>query len=128
MDALWSVMPLVLPFIQNGKIRALAVASEKRSAFLPSIPTMGEAGWPGVIGTSWNGVMAPAGTPKEIVVRLNAEIRRALSAADIRERYTALGMESFEENTPESFGAFMHADAVKWNGVIKTAKIKLDSF
>lgn len=127
-DALWSVMPLVLPFIQNGKIRALAVAGEKRSAFLPSIPTMGEAGWPGVIGTSWNGVVAPAGTPKEIVVRLNAEIRRALSAADIRERYTALGMESFEENTPESFAAFMRADAVKWNGVIKTAKIKLDSF
>jgi tripartite-type tricarboxylate transporter receptor subunit TctC len=61
-------------------------------------------------------------------VRLNAEIRRALSAADIRERYTALGMESFEENTPESFGAFMRADAVNWKGVIKTAKIKLDSF
>lgn len=127
-DALWSVLPLVLPFIQNGKVRALAVASETRSTFLPNIPTMGEAGWAGVVGTAWNGVVAPAGTPKEIVVRLNADIRRALSAADVRERYAALGMEPFKESTPESFGAYMRAETVKWGGVIKTAKIKLDSF
>jgi tripartite-type tricarboxylate transporter receptor subunit TctC len=125
-DALWSVVPVVLPFTQNGKLRALAVASEKRSVFLRNIPTTIEAGWSGVIGTAWNGVVAPAGTPKDIILRLNAEIQRALSSADIRERYTALGMESFEENTPESFGAFMHAESVKWARVIETAKITAD--
>jgi tripartite-type tricarboxylate transporter receptor subunit TctC len=127
-DALWGVLPIILPFTQNGKLRALAVASEKRSIFLPNIPTTAEAGWPGVVGTAWNGVVAPTHTPKEIIVRMNAEIRRALSSDDIRERYTTLGMESFEENTPESFGAFMHAETVKWSNVIKTAKIIPDSF
>ena len=125
-DALWNVVPVVLPFIKNGKLRALVVGSEKRSVFLPNTPTTVEAGWPSVVGTAWNGVVAPAGTPKDIIVRLNTEIRNALSSADIRERYTTLGMESFEENSPESFGAFMHAESVKWARVIKTAKITVD--
>lgn len=125
-DALWSVVPVVLPFTQNGKLKALAVAGNKRSAFFPNVATTAEAGWPGVVGTAWNGVVAPAGTPKDIIARLNTEIRHALSSPDIRERYTTLGMEAFEENTPESFGAFMHAESVKWARVIKTAKITAD--
>ena len=63
-EALWSVLPVVLPFLQNARLRILAVASEKRTALLPQVPTMGESGWPTVVATAWNGVVAPAGTPR----------------------------------------------------------------
>ncbi|MGH8617665.1 MAG: Bug family tripartite tricarboxylate transporter substrate binding protein [Burkholderiales bacterium] len=125
-DALWSVLPVALPFIQNGKLRPLAVANDRRSVFLPNVPTFAETGWPKVVGTAWNGVIAPAGTPREIILRLNTEIRTALSTPEIRERYSALGMELFKETTPAEFGAYMQNESTKWRGVITTANIKLD--
>jgi tripartite-type tricarboxylate transporter receptor subunit TctC len=124
-ESLWSVLPVVLPFIQTGRLRALAVASEKRSALLPNIPTMGESGWPSVVATAWNGVVAPAGTPRKIIDSLNAEIGRSLQAPDIRERFTALGMEAIG-GTPEEFGAFLRTETAKWAGVIKAANIKIE--
>ena len=124
-ELLWSVLPLVLPFIQNGRLRALAVASEKRSVLLPNVPTMGESGWPTIVGSGWNGLVAPRKTPRALVARLNAEITGALNAPDVRQRFTTLGFETLG-GTPEEFAAFMNAEAVKWAAVIKTAKIKLD--
>ena len=124
-ESLWSVLPVVLPFIQSGRLRALAVASEKRSLLLPNVPTMGEAGWPSVVATAWNGVVAPAGTPKSVIDVLNAEIGRSLQAAEVKERFTALGMEAIG-GTPEEFGAFMRAETAKWAQVIKSANIKLE--
>jgi tripartite-type tricarboxylate transporter receptor subunit TctC len=124
-ESLWSVLPVVLPFIQSGRLRALAVASEKRSLLLPNVPTMGEAGWPSVVATAWNGVVAPAGTPRNVIDALNAEIGRSLQAADVKERFTALGMEAIG-GTPEEFGVFMRAETAKWAQVIKSANIKLE--
>ena len=124
-EALWSVLPAALPFIQGGRLRVLAVASEKRTALLPAVPTMGEAGWPAVVGTAWNGVVAPAATPKAIVDLLAAEIGRSLQAADVKERFTASGMEAVG-GAPEEFGAFLRAETAKWAKVIKSANIKID--
>ncbi|HKA45110.1 MAG TPA: tripartite tricarboxylate transporter substrate binding protein [Burkholderiales bacterium] len=124
-ELLWSVLPIVLPFIQNGRLRALAVASEKRSALLPDVPTMGESGWPSIVGSGWNGIVTPAGTPRNIIERLNAEITRTLNAPDVKERFTTLGFEALG-STPDEFGAFMRAETVKWAEVIRTAKIKID--
>ncbi|MDB5807919.1 MAG: hypothetical protein JWN94_41 [Betaproteobacteria bacterium] len=124
-EALWSVLPAALPFIQGDRLRVLAVASDKRTALLPQVPTMGEAGWPAVIGTAWNGVVAPAGTPKAIVDLLAQEIGRSLHLADIKERFTASGMEAIG-GTPDEFGAFLRAETTKWARVVKAANIKIE--
>ena len=124
-EALWSVLPAALPFIQGGRLRVLAVASEKRTALLPAVPTMGEAGWPSVVGTAWNGVVVPAGTPKAITDTLAAEIGRGIHVSDVKERFTASGMEAIG-GTPEEFGAFLRAETSKWARVIKSANIKIE--
>jgi tripartite-type tricarboxylate transporter receptor subunit TctC len=124
-EALWSVLPAALPFIQSGRLRTLAVASDRRTSLLPQVPTMGEAGWPAVVGTAWNGVVAPAGTPKAIVDTLATEIGRSLHAADVKDRFTASGMEAIG-GTPEDFGAFLKAETAKWAKVIKAANIKVE--
>ena len=124
-EVLWSVLPAALPFIQSLRLRVLAVASEKRTTLLPAVPTMGEAGWPAVVGTAWNGVVAPAGTPKNIIDILALEIARSLHAVDVKERFTASGMEAIG-GTPDEFGAFLRAETAKWAQVIKAANIKIE--
>ncbi len=124
-EALWSVLPVVLPFMPNGRLRILAVASEKRSGLLAGVPTMGEAGWPAVIATAWNGVVAPAATPRNIIDVLNTEIARSLRAPDVRERFAASGLEAIG-GTPDEFGAFLRAETAKWARVIKVANIKVE--
>jgi tripartite-type tricarboxylate transporter receptor subunit TctC len=124
-EALWSVLPVVLPFVQSGRLRVLAVASEKRTALLPQVLTMGESGWPTVVAIAWNGVVAPAGTPKSVIDLLNAEIGRSLQAPAVKERFTASGMEAIG-GTPEEFGAFLRAETAKWANVIKSANIKVE--
>ena len=124
-EALWSVLPVVLPFMQNARIRILAVASEKRTALLPQVPTMGEAGWPTVVATAWNGVVAPAGTPRNIIDVLNTGIARSLQAPDVRERFTASGLEAIG-GSPEEFSAFLRAETAKWAKVIKAANIRVE--
>ena len=124
-EALWSVLPVVLPFIANNRLRVLAVGSEKRSTLLPGVPTTGEAGYPGVVATAWNGVVAPAGTPQSIVSMLNKEIERGLGAPEVKERFTALGMEAIG-GSPESFGAFLRAETAKWAKLVRTANIRAE--
>jgi tripartite-type tricarboxylate transporter receptor subunit TctC len=124
-ESLWSVLPVVLAPIQNGRLVSIAIASEKRSALLPNVPTMVESGWPTVVATAWNGIVAPAGTPRAIVDQLNAAIGRALQAPDITERFAAIGMEAVG-GTPDEFGAFLKAETAKWARVIKAANIKVE--
>jgi tripartite-type tricarboxylate transporter receptor subunit TctC len=116
-----------LPYIKSGRLRALAVTSAKRSDALPEVPTVAEAGaesgLSGYESVQWYGVLAPAGTPVEIVNRLNAEIVRALSAGDVRERLAADGAEPVG-STPAQFAAFIRAEIEKWARVAKAAGIK----
>ncbi len=96
-----------LPHVRAGKLRALAVTSGKRSAQLPDVPTIDEAALPGFIDTTFNGLMAPAGTPPAIVERLRAEVAKAAAVPDLRKRYQDLGIELVSSNTPEEFAGFL---------------------
>ena len=124
-ESFWSVLPIVLPFMQSGKLRVIAVASEKRSNLIPAIPTMGESGWPAVLATAWNGVVAPAGTPRAIIALLNREIAKALEGADVKERFTAAGMEAIG-GSPEDFAAFIRAETAKWAPIVRASGAVLD--
>jgi tripartite-type tricarboxylate transporter receptor subunit TctC len=103
-------------------MRALA-ATNKRTALLPGLPAMSET-LPGFALTSWNGVLAPAGTPKEIVTRLNAELRSVLARPDLRERLNVIGLEVMGTGTPEEFGSFLQIELDKWAKWVKDAGIQ----
>ncbi len=117
--------PTAVPQVKGGKVKALAVAQSKRSALVPDVPNAGEAGLPGYDAYSWAAFVAPAGTPPEIVQRLNAEIVKALSAPDMREAMLARGAEP-QPGTPEQFTAFMRGEMTKWAKVVREANIKAD--
>ncbi len=115
----------LLPHIRSGKIRALGVASAKRIALLPDVPTLGESGFPGILSENWYGLYAPAGTPKEIIARLYADLDRAIHSPDVREKLAQQGAE-IRENTPEQTAAFVRAEMAKWAKVIKDSGAKAD--
>jgi tripartite-type tricarboxylate transporter receptor subunit TctC len=102
-----------LPFIASGKMRALAVASRKRNPALPEVPTLDEAGVPGVYASSWYGLMAPAGTPRPIIDRLNAEANQVLQSAEIKKRMADFGAE-IGGGTPEEFGQFIASEIKRY--------------
>jgi tripartite-type tricarboxylate transporter receptor subunit TctC len=112
-----------LPHIKSGKLRALAVTSAKRSEALPEVPTVAESGLPGYDSTQWYGVLAPAGTPREIVARLHDGIVRALRDPEVGRRLAADGAEPVGSN-PEEFAAFIRSESEKWSKVAKAAGIK----
>ncbi|MCC7487957.1 MAG: tripartite tricarboxylate transporter substrate binding protein [Burkholderiales bacterium] len=109
--------------IKSGKIRALAVTTAKRSALVPDLPTVAEAGVPGFEANNWNGFLAPAGAPRPVIARLNKEITGALSSPDIKEFLFKQGLDA-APGTPEEFGAYMKQEMAKWAKVIKAAGIK----
>lgn len=115
----------LLQHIKAGKLRALAVTSHRRIAALPEVPTMAEAGLPGVEVTSWNGVLVPAGTPRAIVVKLNREMVRILNSTEMKERMSSQGAEA-AGNTPEEFGAFIKSEIAKWGKVVRAAGLRAD--
>lgn len=114
-----------LPHIRAGKLRALAVTSTRRSPVLPDVPTMAQAGIPGYEAISWYGVLAPAGTPREVINKLHAEIVRILATQEMRDRFAREGSEPVG-STPEQFAAFIKAEIAKWAKVIKDADIRAD--
>ena len=114
-----------LPHVKAGKLRVLAITSAKRSAVLPDVPTVAEAGVPGFEVAPWFGLVAPAGTPKEIVVKLSAELREILNLADVKERLAGMGVET-AGMTPDEFGAHIRSEKAKWTEVIKTAGVRAD--
>ena len=116
---------LQMPQVREGKLRALAVTTSKRSQLAPEIPTMAEAGLPGYEAYTWVGALAPAGTPPDIVLKWQQEIARILQMPDIRSRQLAAGLEPVG-NTPEQFTQFMRTEMDKWAKVVKRAGIKAD--
>jgi tripartite-type tricarboxylate transporter receptor subunit TctC len=113
------------PLAKGGKLRALAVTTAKRSSVAPEVPTLAESGLAGYEVGSWQGVFAPAGTPPEIVKRLNTEIVKIIRMPDVNEKLTALGAEPVG-NTPEEFGALVRAEVGKWADVVKKSGAKVD--
>jgi len=96
-----------LPFIRAGKLRALGVTTRKRSAALPDVPTIEEAGLAGFHDSTFNGLMAPAGTPHEVIERLRAEVAKAAAVTELRNRFIAQGIELISSNSSEEFAGFL---------------------
>lgn len=111
--------------IKTGKIRPLAVTTAKRSALVPDLPTVAEAGLPGFEANNWNGFLVPAKTPRPIINRLNKELATALLLPDIKEFLFKQGLDA-APGTPEEFGAYMKSEMAKWAKVIKAAGIKVN--
>lgn len=111
--------------VKSGKLKAIAVSSEKRSPALPDVPTFIESGVPGFVADSWVAVLAPAKTPRPIIDRLQREIAAVLAMPEIRDRYATLGIDP-SGNTPEQFGAQLRADHARWEKVVKQAQIRLE--
>jgi tripartite-type tricarboxylate transporter receptor subunit TctC len=122
---MFSDAPTALPHIKSGRVRALGVGSPKRSALVPDVPTIAESGVKGYDAYSWAGVFAPAGTPKEILVKVNGDIVKALSDPEVKKRLLEAGAEA-APGTPEQFGAFLKGEIAKWGKVVKDANIKAD--
>lgn len=122
---LFATMPTVLPQVQAGRLKALAVTSSARAPAAPELPTIAEAALPGYSVTNWIGVFAPAGTPRDIVVKLNGEIVRIMQAPDIQKRLANEGAK-FSPWTPDQFAAFVKAELAKWAKVVKEAGIRVD--
>jgi tripartite-type tricarboxylate transporter receptor subunit TctC len=118
-------VPNVLPQVKAGKLRALGTSGTKRTPLAPDVPTIAEAGVPGYEVTVWFGLVAPAGTPREIVQKLNAEVLKILALPDVRERFLAQGVEPVG-STPEQFGEHIRAQMSKWSKVVQDAGVKAE--
>jgi tripartite-type tricarboxylate transporter receptor subunit TctC len=118
-------VPPAIPPIKADKVRALAVLSDKRVAAIPEVPTAQEAGVDNFVVPIWYGILAPAGTPRAIVDRLNSELHKALASADLIERLANAGVEPLT-NTPEQFAEFIKDETVRYRKVVKDAGIKLE--
>ena len=121
----FAALSAAVPFIQGGKLRALAVMSKHRSQAMPDLPTIAEAGYPDLDGDAWVGVLVPAGTPKDVSARLHQEIIKILEEPDTRERLAALGLDPVGD-TPEQFSAQLKVEMEKWTKIIRAAKIKVE--
>ena len=117
-DGMFATVPSAVTYIRDGRLKALVVTSEKRETALPSVPSAKEAGLPGLIVSTFNGVLAPAGTPRSIVNTLHAAIKKAAQAPDMVERYAAQAAEVYI-TTPEQFATMIRNDFVKWGKFVK---------
>jgi tripartite-type tricarboxylate transporter receptor subunit TctC len=121
----FTALPPALANIKAGKLRGLAVLAFKRAAELPDVPTMAEAGFPGQEADTLTGVLAPAGTPKEIIMLLNHEIAKAVADQDVTERLLKLGFVPVA-NKPEEFGARIKSEIAKWGKVVHDAHLRIE--
>ncbi|HEY4542141.1 MAG TPA: tripartite tricarboxylate transporter substrate binding protein [Noviherbaspirillum sp.] len=124
-QVLFTIPTVVMPHVKNGKMKALAVTSAKRFSLLPDLPTVAESGLPGFESLAWNGILVPAGTPREIVERLNHEVDAALKQADVKARLNNAGLE-VAGGSPEAFKTLIEEESKMWAEVIRKTGAKLD--
>jgi tripartite-type tricarboxylate transporter receptor subunit TctC len=124
-DIMFDNVPLPLPHIKAGKLRALAATAAQRAPVLPDLPTLAELGYKGFDVSSWYGIYAPAGLPRELVAKLNAAFNEALKAPDVREQLSAQGWQ-VTGGTPEQFAAFTQAELDRWAKVVKAANVRIE--
>lgn len=118
-------MPSALPLVKSGELRAIAVTSAQRSPAAPNIPTLAESGLPGFDASSWFALFAPAGLPRDVQLKINAEAARVLAMPDVKEKLATLGLDA-APGTPEQLGAFVQTEMVKWAKVVKESGAKAD--
>ena len=126
LQVIFSTAPSAIPHIKTGRLRGLAVTTAARSALVPQLPTVAESGVPGYEAGSWYGIIAPAGTPRAVVTRLNREITQVLGMPEFRELLMTAGADP-APTTPEAFAAYIKSDIAKWAKVIKLSGAKIDA-
>jgi tripartite-type tricarboxylate transporter receptor subunit TctC len=120
-----SSIPTLIGYVKNGKMRAIAVTSAKRTADLPAVPTVAESGYPGFEAITWFGVAGPKGLPADVVSRLNAAFNKALQDAEVQKKLASQGTEALG-GTPERFATLIRDDIVRWGKVVKESGAKVD--
>lgn len=125
LDTMFAIIPGVLPQVKAGKLKALAVTGNKRSALAPEVPSVAELGYPQLESLAWIGLLAPAATPREVVARLSSETMKSMAAAEVRD---SLGKQGFDvvAGTPEQFAKWIRAEQDKWSKVIKASGARAD--
>ncbi len=124
-DVMFDNVPNVIQHVKAGRMKALAASGSKRSALAPDVPTVAEAGLPGFEVTIWFGVLAPAGTPRDIIMRLNGEIQNIIAMPETVDRFVKQGVEP-RTSTPEQYGDLIKSEVARWGKVIRDAGIKGD--
>ena len=124
-DLMFDNTPNVLPQVRAGKLKAIAVSSKNRSSLAPEVPTVDESGVPGYDVTVWFGILTVAGTPREVVQRLNAEIVKIITTPEVKERFGKAGVDVVA-GTPEQFSEFLKSEVARWAKVVQDANIKAD--
>ena len=122
---MFDTMLTAMPFVKGGKLKALAVTSPQRSAAAPDVPTIAESGLPGYEAFAWNGLLAPAGTPKAVIAQLSEELKKAMQLPQVKEKFSAQGFAA-SWNTPEQFAGFLRVEVDKWAKTVKASGATLD--
>jgi tripartite-type tricarboxylate transporter receptor subunit TctC len=125
-DIAFAGIATALPLIRSGRLRALATAGAQRLPALPDVPTIAEIGYPGCQQNEWYGVVAPAGTPPEVIGRLAAELVRIMAQPEVQARLTHLGLYPVEKSGPEALGALIRAELPRWKEIVRDAGIKAE--
>jgi tripartite-type tricarboxylate transporter receptor subunit TctC len=120
-STVFAPMLTAMPQFKTGRVRPLAVTTAQRTAVAPELPTIAESGVPGYDSNAWFGLLAPAGTPRDIVARLNKESLAILAQADVRESLKQQGADPAQPNTPEQFGAYIQAEINKWRKIVQAS-------
>lgn len=115
----------IMPHIKSGKVKVIAITSAQRSALLPDVPTFAESGVPAIESYAWYGLFAPAGTPKDVIAKINAEAQKVMKGADFQKVLADTGS-AYVGDTPENFGKFVHAEHAKWGKVVKDSGATVD--
>ncbi|MBO9514764.1 MAG: tripartite tricarboxylate transporter substrate binding protein [Variovorax sp.] len=124
-EATFGDLLVVMPQLEAGKLRPLAVTSKQRNPLLPHVPTVAESGYPGFEALSWQGLFAPAATPPELVAKVSAEVNKAIKSPDIQDYFASRGF-LMEGTTPAAFRTFLDAEVRKWSAIVKTSGAKAD--
>ncbi|MDD2545581.1 MAG: tripartite tricarboxylate transporter substrate binding protein [Burkholderiaceae bacterium] len=124
-DVMFSATPASGPFVKSGKLRALAITSARRAEGWEAVPTVAESGLPGFQVSEWNGLFAPAGTPRPVLERLEAETRAIVASPEVAKRFAELGVQGVGSSAPQ-FSAFLKTETAQWAAVVRTSGLRLD--